>query len=229
MKRINGSVVTATIGGEEIRFFVANERDAIQKHHAAGEFYEAEEIAIIARYLPPGAHYVDIGANVGNHAVYVSKFLAPAGVVVIEPNPPAIEILRLNLLLNDLASRVDASLLGFGLAEAEGMARAVVPPNNLGGSGLVLDAAGATIPLRRGDDLLAGRRIDFIKLDVEGMELGVLAGLEGLIATWRPRMFIEVHNRNAAPFRQWLARLGYGVRATFRRYPSNENFMVVPE
>lgn len=229
MKRINGSVVTAPIGGQEIRFFVANERDAIQKHHAKGEFYEAEEIAIIARHFPAGAHYVDIGANVGNHAVYAAKFLAPASVVVIEPNPPAIEILRLNLLLNDLASRVDASLLGFGLAEAEGMARAVVPPNNLGGTGLVLDAADASIPLRRGDDLLAGRRVDFIKIDVEGMELGVLAGLEGVIAAWRPRMFIEVHNRNAGPFRQWLARLGYGVRDTYRRYPSNENFMVVPE
>lgn len=74
----------------EIRFFVAHDRDAIRKQHAKGEPCEAEEIAIIARHVPAGV----ADADVGNHAVLVAKFLAPA-----------IEMLRLGLLLNDRAAR----------------------------------------------------------------------------------------------------------------------------
>jgi len=228
MRRLAGSVVTTTIEGREIRFFVANEQDVIQRHHAQGEFYEPEELAIIGRHCPAGAHFVDIGANVGNHAIHVAAFLAPGSVLVLEPNPPAAEILRLNVLLNGLSGVVDTSLLGIGLAGAEGVAAAVGGRNNLGGTRMVPGAPDGTIPLRTGDSLLAGRAVNVLKIDVEGMEMEVLGGLAGTIATRRPAIFIEVHNRNAREFRAWAAAQGYRITETFRRYPSNENFMAVP-
>ncbi len=79
-----------------------------------------------------------------------------------------------------------------------------------------------------GDDALRNQHIDFLKMDVEGMELRALAGLKETIARCRPTMFVEVENQNIPEFRQWLSEVRYTVEATFRRYPQNENFLVRP-
>ncbi|MFK0386507.1 hypothetical protein [Agrobacterium sp. NPDC090273] len=39
-------------------------------------------------------------------------------------------------------------------------------------------------------------------------------------------MFIEVDNVNAASFEQWVVENDYEKIARFKRYPSNENFMI---
>ncbi len=82
--------------------------------------------------------------------------------------------------------------------------------------------------LRRGDDLLADITPDFIKIDVEGMEMSVLSGLSGTVARCRPTFFVEVDNVNRDAFLQWVETNSYAVRARFRRYRANENFLIVP-
>ncbi len=106
-----GIVVRAFLRGKEIYFFVSNIWDAIQNHHLNGLFYETEELQIIARYFKKGGVFLDIGSNVGNHAIYVEKFLEPGSIILIEPNPEAINILALNLTLNQL-SRIDTQYIG---------------------------------------------------------------------------------------------------------------------
>jgi FkbM family methyltransferase len=225
---ISGTVWSQTVLGKEVQFFVADPHDLIQSHHASGTFYEVEELAIIADFFPRGGVFVDIGANVGNHAVYVSRYLYPAQVIVFEPNPAAIPILRINLALNHLERLVDLSHVGVGLSDAPARARAHVPPGNLGATRMQVNDEPDGLPLIRGDDALAGRPVDFIKMDVEGMELGVLRGLTSTIAKWRPRMFIEVENGNVATFKEWLRAAGYVAECTYRRYEANENYMIVP-
>ena len=73
-----------------------------------------------------------------------------------------------------------------------------------------------------------GRRVDFIKMDVEGMEMRVLDGLTKTVAKWRPLIFIEVENGNVDAFREWLRSTDYVTARTYRRYQANENYMVVP-
>lgn len=82
--------------------------------------------------------------------------------------------------------------------------------------------------LVRGDDLLQRRRVDFIKMDVEGMEIRVLHGLAETIARWRPVMFIEVDQGNTNDFEDWVLRNDYVAVRRFRRYPENENYMILP-
>lgn len=228
LDRQHGSVVTALIAGREVRFFVADERDVIQQHHAIGQFYEVEELRIIAKFLAPGGVFVDIGANVGNHALYVGTYLHPRQIVVFEPNPPAIAILRLNLALNGLQRVVDLTHLGTGLADVPSRAQIRVPDGNLGGSWFAPSQDDGALALIRGDDALAQRRVDFLKIDVEGMEMQVLAGLQQTIATWRPPVFIEIENRNAEAFQAWTARQGYRIERRFRRYEVNENYLILP-
>jgi FkbM family methyltransferase len=228
VEQLAGTVVATTIAGQDVRFFVVDPADIIQRWHARGAFYEAEELAIIAEFFPRGGVFVDIGSNVGNHTIYVCKYLHPTQAILFEPNPPAIAILRINLALNGLQRLVDLTHLGIGLSDAAGRANASTPPRNLGGARLHMARDGEGLTLARGDDVLLQRRVDFIKIDVEGMELRVLKGLAATVARWRPPMFIEVENGNAAGFAEWLAANGYAIVRSHRRYAANENHMVVP-
>ena len=223
-----GQVVRSVILGQPIQFFISNPRDAIQKHHARGTFYETEELEIIRQWCPPGAVFCDIGANIGNHALFALKMLGVKQVIPFEPNPVAIAVLTSNLGLNGELARCDLSHLGLGLSDKpqDGLAMEVDKPNkNLGGGRLV---AGGDLRVIAGDDALAKAKVDFIKIDVEGMEMQVLGGLTQTLERCRPVIFIEVDEANRADFLAWVEANHYDIAATFRRYPVNENFLLKP-
>ena len=228
VERISGSVVRAVIEGQPVSFFVTTELDTVMGQNAYGYFYEIEELAIIARHFRPGSIMLDVGANIGNHTIYAAKFLGARRIICIEPNPEAIMILRINVDLNQLHEQVDMRYLGLGLSDSSGaavIARTIAM--NLGGATLA-SQAGGSIRLFAGDELLQGQPIDFIKIDVEGMELAVLKGLERTIAECRPGIFVEVDNAHAPAFHALIQHLGYDVVDRFNRYGTMENFMLVP-
>jgi FkbM family methyltransferase len=224
-----GSVVETLIENRVIRFFVANQNDSIQQYHFKGEFYEREELALMSRYWRPDRVYADIGTNVGNHALFVSKFLDCSKIIVFEPNPPALAVLRLNLLLNH-CDRVDTRYLGLALGAEEGLA-SLCPdpkhPDNLGGTSAVLAPNGDTVVIP-GDEVLRGESVGFLKIDIEGMEMEVLKGLEKTISRWRPNIFIEVRHPYKPAFQDWMRRHFYEVAGTYDRYTGMSNFMIVP-
>jgi FkbM family methyltransferase len=223
-----GQVVRSIIWGEPIFFTVVNPRDVIQRHHLQGAFYEPEELEIIRQHCPPGAVFCDIGANVGNHALYVLKYLRPSSVVVFEPNPEAIALLKSNLELNGVIDRCDISRLGVGLSDVESENMGLVTHDrNLGAARMVETDGDGGLTVRTGDALLQGIAPTFLKIDVEGMEIQVLAGLAKTIAAHRPTIFIEVDRVNDAAFKAWVATSGYAIRATFKRYRTNENYLLV--
>lgn len=227
--RVVGAVVRVERDGREIAFFVKNKDDVIQRHHFGGQFYEEEELAIIAKAFPPGGVYCDIGANVGNHAIYVAKFLDPVEMILFEPNPMAIFILRTNLALNGVMEKAELSGLGYGLSDRnETLAVQLDNQNNLGGARLDQGAGETRVQVKTGDELLAGRRVDFLKIDVEGMELAVLAGLKDTLERQTPKIFIEVDDKNAKAFQAWCGQNNYRILERFRRYQWNENYLIAP-
>jgi hypothetical protein len=72
-------VVDVTEDGHRYRFVVANSRDHIGRDHMQGRLYEPEERDIIRRAFPPGATFVDVGANVGNHVIWAARVLDTPG------------------------------------------------------------------------------------------------------------------------------------------------------
>ncbi|HEY8574399.1 FkbM family methyltransferase [Phenylobacterium sp.] len=222
---IPGVLVEFGFRNKAVRFFVRNLADVIQNAHANGAFYEQDHLEVMEKHLKPGGVFLDVGANIGNHSVFVAKYCKPREVILVEPNPEAIVLLRLNLLLNRL--ELDTKHVGVGLSDREQTAEPSVPANNLGGTKMVLKQDGR-LKLVTGDSLFAERHIDFIKIDVEGQEMAVLAGLEKTIANSRPSMFIEVDEENRAAFIAWVADHDYEVAHAFPRY-LNQNFVVVPK
>ena len=105
---------------------------------------------------------------------------------------------------------------------------AVIPACSAAFNCFAGEHADLEVRLVRGDTLLQDRRVDFVKIDVEGMEMKALAGLAGTIDKWRPAIFIEVDDSNSGLFRDWVSQHSYTVVRTYRRYEVNENYMVLP-
>lgn len=229
MQHTEGVVCSNIISGKPIHFFVGNRNDTIQRHHMFGEFYEQEELGIIARHFAPGSVFVDVGANVGNHSLFVGLFLDPAAIVPIEPNPAAIPLLRLNLLMNNLSAIVEEAMIGIGLSDSlENAVPFTASTNNIGGTKMQVTDTPGSIALFPGDFLFAEKSVDFVKIDVEGMEMRVLAGLAATISRCRPNLFVEVDDGNVPAFEMWLTENDYRLVERFRRYVGNENYMVTP-
>lgn len=216
------TIVPTLIDAVPIIFAVSFKDDHIQRHHYAGEFYEADELKKIGSYFNGGT-FVDIGANVGNHSIYAAKFLKADKIIAFEPGPLAVAILRCNVGLNDLGKVV--SVHQVALSDRAGTATFDSPmPFNLGGARVHIDQAGET-PVLRGDDALAGERVDFVKIDTEGLETEVLSGLVGTLKQQRPTVFVEVADENADQCESILEECGYLIVEKARSYENMANWI----
>jgi FkbM family methyltransferase len=226
-RRSDGVVVQNIVKGESISFLVTNPDDEIMKYHYAGSFYETEELDLIMQHYSGEGIFVDIGANVGNHSVYISRFSNCSKLIPFEPNPAAIAILRENLALNECAN-VDTRFLGVALAAGRKRLGYTAPePNNLGHTSFYEDEAGDISGID-GDALLLGERVEFIKIDAEGMVFDILSGLEKTIRRWQPTIFLEVRDDKLLRFVEWCARESYQIVDRFRRYDGIQNYILKP-
>jgi FkbM family methyltransferase len=164
-------------------------------------FWELDQLEYIAMVGPSGGIYLDVGSNIGNHAVFFGRFCADH-VVAIEPNPRLHSILRRNIEANALGERTTVVPVGISDTDVVGaMALRDEHSDNIGASHIVPGpaAAGERVTLRRLDDLIAelapslpSLPITFLKVDVEGMEMGVLRSATALLRDHRPQIFIEL-------------------------------------
>jgi FkbM family methyltransferase len=144
---------------------------------------------------------LDVGANIGNHSLFFSRYFRT--VLSVEPNPFTLHVLRANAALSD----ADIRVLPMGFADQDGLLSFFWNRGgNLGASGFAFagrptdSVSGQQIecPVRRGDavlhEVLAGEappRIGLIKLDVEGAELSALRGLSETLAREKPFVIFE--------------------------------------
>ncbi len=221
-----GRVVCNTIFGHTIYFTITDENDLIQRRHLRGRFYERHELELIRKWCKPWSVFCDIGANIGNHTIYVAKYLNPSRVILFEPNPVAVEILTSNIALNGIAPRCDMTHLGKGLSNKNAGGLGVRTSDGNLGSTKMVEGEG-DLQVVRGDSVLKGARVDFIKMDVEGMEMKALEGLSETIAAHRPTLFVEVSDKLQEVFLAWADTNGYDVVERYKRYRFNENFLLV--
>jgi FkbM family methyltransferase len=172
-------------------------------------FWEIDQLEYIAMVGPRGGIYLDVGSNIGNHAVFFGLFCADY-VVAIEPNPRLHPILQRNIDANALGERT--TVVPVGISDTEGvgaMALRDEHQGNIGASHIISgpEATGAVsdrVQLRRLDDLIAelapslpSLPITFLKIDVEGMEMGVLRSATTLLRDHQPQIFIELITEDA--------------------------------
>ena len=196
-------------------------------HTLAGDF-EQSEYAFVGRFLKQGMVVLDIGANEGYYTLLASKCVGAQGRVIgFEPSPRERRSLRINLRVNRCTNvRVER----FALVAEEGEVDLhVVEKGETGCNSLrPPDVKGATrtvrVPLTTLDRYLrrhAIRRVDFVKMDIEGAELSALQGASSLLQTSpRPLLLIEISDLRTRPWgyssREIARRLSYEAFALYR-------------
>ncbi len=131
---------------------------------------------LLAAYLRPGEVVVDVGSNIGTHALAAAHWVGEGGTVVaIEPHPRIFSYLQANVRRN---ARHNITALNLAIGDTDGEV-AFSDRWEDDENAVVEGSPGALrVPVRRLDALdLAGQRsIALLKIDVEGYELAVLTG-----------------------------------------------------
>ncbi|MGI3170953.1 FkbM family methyltransferase [Pseudooceanicola sp. C21-150M6] len=217
-------------GSPEARMRLTNPTDIIQNTHVRGRFFEAGSLEKLKRILKvANPRILEVGANIGNHVVWYSKHLDPARIYPVEPNPDALRLLEDNIDANGIGGYVDRRGMGYGAGRSSGRFRTQQDnADNLGATRLVADDGGG-IETKTLDALMGEDRVDFIKIDAEGMEFDVLDGAQALIARDRPVIWIEVKRENMLAFAQaWCRDAGYRI-VDSTSYINTIDYFAVPK
>ncbi len=173
--------------------FALDLRDEIAREILNFGAYEKRNIEIMRRLTRgrPGS-FLDVGANLGGHTVLLARQFTRTA--AFEPNPASFERLSRNLALNGISG---SAAQPFGLSDTDAdLPFQQVEGSNPGKSGFV-DAERPdtlSLPVRNGDgvvETLALAPVSAIKIDVEGHEERVLAGLSRTVQRDRPAVFFE--------------------------------------
>lgn len=192
-----------------------------RKIRQSGQFYEQRLLDYLARRIVPGGLVLDIGANIGNHAVYFGAYLADA-LACVEPVPALADRLEANLKANGIAA---ARVFRCGAGAAPGQAYVPASLQGVVNSGAIALTPSAgpemvRVPVRTVDDLAAElaehRPVTLMKIDVEGMQDAVLAGASAVLRDDRPQLVIEAGSADEkARMMDGLGPLGYQIIAAF--------------
>jgi FkbM family methyltransferase len=206
--------------------------------------YEPAEIEVALQllqlrrqYFGDGVCALDCGANIGVHTVEWARLMTGWGsVIAIEAQERLFYALAGNIALNNC---FNARALHAAVAAQDGVMRAPVPDYQRPSLfvslelrrrpdhqfiGQEIDYDGNTTELRTvALDGLGLRRVDLIKLDIEGMEEEALAGAAGLIAAHHPVLIVEWLKTAKAELRRLLESWGY------RLFELGINFLAIHE
>ncbi len=198
-----------------------------QKLISAPQFFDPEELGLLAARLGPGGTFVDIGANAGVYSFWAHRCMQGQGrIVSVEPDPEMRRRLEFNCRTNSLG---DIEVCPVALSDHAGSAVLQIDPRQRGQNTLEsgeAKRAGGTrtmleVPVDTLLHLLQSRgieRVDALKIDIEGHEPPVLRHfLANAPASLRPGILItEFKAETAASLEQLLRDTGYRRRETTR-------------
>ena len=200
MKPLSPPVPLAVPGlGRPLQLHLHGEQDQFVSRRIRAEgIWEPFETALMMRLLHRGDVFVDVGANIGYFSVLAASVVGDTGrVIAFEPDPENFQLLQANIELN--AQQHCITAVEAALSEADGAGLLYLSEDNLGDHQVyAADETRASVPvtLYQGSDYLGSliQRIDVLKIDTQGSEYRVIAGLLPLLSQLQrcPRIIIEL-------------------------------------
>jgi hypothetical protein len=184
------AVLTGELKGLRFRFDL---RSDTQKWRG---IYERPLQRWLSEYVEPGSTCLDIGAADGYFTILMAKLAGSSGVVhAFEPSE----------LYERIARHVDINRHNYTLA-----------PVSVHNRFVVSNSAQSDLPTVSVDEVVRNvslKRVDVIKIDVEGAEADVLRGAQRTLERFRPYLFIEIHSRDLLDdVQQLVGHYGYTFR-----------------
>ena len=149
----------------------------------------------LARFVPPGAWVVDVGANLGFYSQLFAGWVAQGGrVLAVEPESANFRHLqtvakRSGKLIDPLQSL---------LSEVDGELKLRINPASHADHRVTCNGEGLSVPSCRLDSAMEARgnpHVGLIKIDVQGAELRVLLGAQETLRRCRPALYMEVDDQ----------------------------------
>jgi FkbM family methyltransferase len=182
-----------------------------------GGYHSLSTVRFLRDFLEPDMTFADIGANIGEITLIAAKRLTSGRALAFEPMPAVFSLLSHNVAINNFEC---VTLHNIGLYDHDARLPVYVKQDNPNGTtnhGVTslfstgTDRQQGSVPLLRFDEVAesAGlKRLDAIKIDVEGAEMMVLRGAEVSLRRFRPVMIVEISEIN-------FRRAGYSVMEFF--------------
>ncbi len=153
--------------------------------------WEPGAVAFFEQTIRADDVVVEVGANIGAHTLILADLVGPQGrVIAFEPTSYAQRKLRRNLSLNPhLASRVivrTEPVSNHELATPVLTIKSSFPI----GTRKAADETLSTAPIALDNERF--NRVDILKVDVDGYDVKVLEGAQGLLAKHKPLVMIEL-------------------------------------
>jgi FkbM family methyltransferase len=164
--------------------------------HLGGRFTEEQELAFLAGALAGCKSFVEVGALVGNHTVFLASVFRPEKYLVVDADERSIAETTANVELNrenypqTVFSFVESALAGSGGEEMQ-----------IGTKKVMTRTLAELLP----DD------VDFLKIDIDGMEGALLEPLVAFASDKDIRIFIEVETRFLSDYEKKMATIGYQI------------------
>jgi FkbM family methyltransferase len=192
------------------------------------------ELAMVLEHIGEADVCVDIGAHIGTYAIPIAQKLGPKGrLLAVEGSGAIYELLQANVCENGLIHKIETVQAIVGDGSGRRLRRVDVEGNT--GAGYYVGDEQADLAALDAYALLCAKgfaRPDFIKVDIEGMELVALRSLAPLVSRHRPKLYIEVVAEQLARFgasladlQAYLSEFDYRFyRNTGERNSSNDRF-----
>ena len=164
--------------------------------------FEPNELSFLGGFLKPGMVFIDVGANDGYYTLFAARRIGRTGrVAAAEPSTRERVNLKRNLARNGVGNvEVISAALGATAGEADlHLAQGGHSGHNTLGKFAhedVLAARSERVSIETLDAVVARlgfKRVDFIKIDVEGAEASVIMGGRRVLASMRPLMLVEIN------------------------------------
>ena len=178
------------------------------KRHIFKEVH-VKEIDIFKKYIANDAVCIDVGAHGGSWSIPLSKICVHGNIFAFEALPYYADVLKKTLFLlrrnnveviNKAVMEVSRDIdLKYKNSKGKSLTGLTHISPNGKDSGTVR-VEGTTLDTFIKDRDI--RRIDFLKIDVEGFELFVLKGAENSILKYKPLIYCEIMEK-------WTSRYGY--------------------
>jgi FkbM family methyltransferase len=157
--------------------------------------------------------FVDVGANIGKYTLPMARIVGDEGIVVaIEPSLLNYRTLRRNIESNGIKNVIAINVAAWDkectlrLFTAKWAGRSSIKKDR--GQGWT------EVKARRMDNVLRElslRRVDWIKIDVEGSECEALLGLQETINSYQPDIVLEAETEHLGEVKKFFASQEYDL------------------
>lgn len=163
-----------------------------------GGHYEPNETAFVLKTVKPGMTVLDIGANIGFFTTMFAGLVGNSGkVIALEPVADTFHKLKSAVALNHIENIVE--LHNVAASTGPGTCELAYDMHSFNMGGISIRPTGSETKFQLSqvaetksiDDVVWGRPIDFIKMDIEGAEAFALSGASKTLTTSRPTIIME--------------------------------------